>query len=202
MLKDIVYSKSVVEFVTVANEFCTFVEQSVSYEKNDFIDRLLKILALLYLKASLLSNTQKVTDEDNKNYVTEFDRTYVQKGIQVLLGDDDFYNDNYDLHLNELPEPATYSISEHLANIYQENKNFLEIYKLGSEILSNEALFDCKTHFDEYWGLLVINVMRMLHYIKFLKPNTENEINTKFASSRNTDEWFITKAQKNFKRSE
>jgi len=196
-ITNIVYANTVIEFATVANEYCQFVEQATSFEKSQFIDRSLKILALLYLKGSLLPETEKLDDDPNEKFVTEYDWTFVRNGIQVMLGDDDFYYDNYDLEMNELPEPATYSISEHMADIYQDIKDFIELYKLGNETLSNDAIFDCTVSFKHYWGPRLLHALRILHNLAYLKPSDDT---TPSKTERNTDDWFITKAQKDFQR--
>jgi len=40
---DIVYSKDVLEFVTVAAEYCSFVEAVNQYSKKDFLNKFIKI---------------------------------------------------------------------------------------------------------------------------------------------------------------
>ena len=47
--KTIVYSRNTVEFVTVAAEFCAYLEQSEGRKCRDFTDTVLKLLPLLYL---------------------------------------------------------------------------------------------------------------------------------------------------------
>lgn len=197
-ISNIVYANTVIEFATVANEYCQFAEQATAFEKAQFIDRSLKILALLYLKGSLLPETEKLHDEPNERFVTEYDWNFVRNGIQVMLGDDDFYLDNYDLEMNELPEPATYSISEHMADIYQDMKDFIELYKLGNEPISNDAIYDCVVNFKHYWGPRLLHALRMLHNLAYLKSPEDNITGTR--PERNTDDWFITKAQKDFQR--
>lgn len=55
---EIVYSRNTVEFVTVAAEFCAFLEQSEGRKRRDFVDTMLKLLPLLYLKASLVPHVE------------------------------------------------------------------------------------------------------------------------------------------------
>jgi hypothetical protein len=195
-ISQIVYSNAVIEFATAANEYCQFAEQAATFEKSQFIEQSLNILAQLYLKASALPQTEKIHDEPNERFVTEYDWTFVRNGIQSILGDDDFYFDNYDLEMNELPEPATYSISEHLADIYQDAKDFVELYKIGDDSISNDAIYDCSINFKYYWGPRLLHALRMLHYFAFLKTNDDPA----FKTERNAENWFITKAQKDFQR--
>jgi hypothetical protein len=198
MLKDIVYSKNILEFVTVANEYCNFLEEATSFEKKDFIDRTLKILPLLYLKGSLLPDTQKANEEENEQFVTEYDWSFIRSGIQAILNDDDTYIDNYDLEMNELPEPVTYSLSEHLADIYQDLKNFIEIYKLGNEALSNDAIYDCSKNFKYYWGIKALHTLRIFHFLLYNK--SDNSTNQSYHITHDPDDWFISKAQKEFQK--
>ena len=53
-LNSLVYSKNVIEFITVANEFCSFLERAEDLESDDFLSRLQKLLPFLYIKASLI----------------------------------------------------------------------------------------------------------------------------------------------------
>ena len=50
----VIFDKNVIEFVTVAAETCGFLERAESLEREEFVDTALKLLPLLYLKASLL----------------------------------------------------------------------------------------------------------------------------------------------------
>lgn len=50
----VIFDKNVIEFVTVAAEFCAFLERAESMKRSTFVDTTLKILPLLYLKASML----------------------------------------------------------------------------------------------------------------------------------------------------
>lgn len=49
-----VYEQNTLEFVTVALEFCAFVEATEQIVYADFTDKATKLLPLLYLKAALL----------------------------------------------------------------------------------------------------------------------------------------------------
>ena len=53
LFSEVVYSKNVIEFATVANEYCAFIEAVGQYQRKDFITRLQKLLPLLYLNPTL-----------------------------------------------------------------------------------------------------------------------------------------------------
>ena len=64
----VIFDKNTVEFVTVAAEFCGFLERARDMKRYDFVDTALKILPLLYLKATLLPPCEpigEVTDCSN-----------------------------------------------------------------------------------------------------------------------------------------
>ena len=52
--KSPVYGRDVMELVTVAVEYCAFLEQTEGKTRMNFVDTLMKLLPLLYLKAALL----------------------------------------------------------------------------------------------------------------------------------------------------
>ena len=70
-INQIVYSKNVVEFVTVANEFCATVENVSRYSPQENLGKLQKMLPLLYLKASVLQPVEQVMDEELEKFVSE-----------------------------------------------------------------------------------------------------------------------------------
>ncbi len=197
-IKDIVFSDPVIKFVTAANQYVTFAENATQFDRQSFLSEGLKHVSLLYAQALNLPELERINDEPNEKFVTEYDWAFVRNGIQALLDDDDLFIDNYDLEMNELPEPASYSISEFMADIYQDAKDFVEIYKLGDEILSNDAITDCYENFKNYWGIRATYVMKALHNLSYLKTDN-NENKNKAKIKRNTDEWIISKAQRNFR---
>ena len=67
----VIFDRNVVEFVTVAAEFCKFLEQAETMKRDTFVDTSLKILPLLYLKTAMLPETEIIGDEAPESYVTE-----------------------------------------------------------------------------------------------------------------------------------
>ena len=65
-----IYERNTLEFVTVALEFCTFVENAGNTGLFDFLDKAVKILPLLYLKATLLPEAEE--DEDAEPPIAAF----------------------------------------------------------------------------------------------------------------------------------
>ena len=71
---EVVYSKNVIEFATVANEYCSFIENVDQFERKNFITKLQKLLPLLYLKAVLIPAPDlELTDDMPEKHVNEED---------------------------------------------------------------------------------------------------------------------------------
>ena len=80
-----VYDRNTLEFVTVALEYCTFVESANRSELLDFVDKATKILPLLYLKASLLPAIEPDELFEPEMSVTEEMYESVRSSIAALL---------------------------------------------------------------------------------------------------------------------
>ena len=66
--EDIVFSRNTVEFVTVAAEFCAYVENANEHTPKDFVETLLKLLPLLYIKAQMLPTEERTSDDDLEDF--------------------------------------------------------------------------------------------------------------------------------------
>lgn len=63
--------------------------------------------------------------------------------------------------------PIKKCISEDLADIYQDLKDFISVFQLGLNETMNDSLVVCKEHFREFWGQRLVNTMRALHDVKY-----------------------------------
>ena len=154
-----IFDKNTVEFVTVAAELCG--------KRSDFVDKLLKVLPLLYLKASLLPVCERMEEDDVETFVTESDYNQLRSEIAALLGDGDDYLEVFLDDMAYSDSPIRQEISEGLADIYQVLKDFICVYQLGLPQTMNDALAVCRERFAEYWGQRLVNVMRPLHELKY-----------------------------------
>ena len=162
-----VYSKDIVEFVTVGVEYCSLIERTSEIERKEFALNLARLLPLLYLKATLLPAEEYDDAEGLENYVTEEQYEYLREMVSKLLGAKDDYLEVFEPDMAYSETPLAASISEGLADIYQDVRDLLEIYRLGNEALSQAAIARCRYNFVTYWGQKLVNVMRPLHDICF-----------------------------------
>ena len=168
-----VYDRNTVEFVTVALEYCTFVEKASQMEVFDFVDKATKILPLLYLKAALLPEVEVDDMFDPELHVTESMYDAIRTGVASLLGEHDTYLDTFrpDMAYSETPIAAF--ISEDLADVYQDVGNFVSLFRQGNEEVMQEAVALCRTNFCNYWGQRLLNALKALHDLRY----SDDELN-------------------------
>lgn len=170
--RDIVFMRDTVEFVTVAAEFCNYLERAGELNRKEFVETLLKILPLLYLKAQMLPNDERIGEEELEDFVSEDSYEVLRITISDLLASQDTYLDVFVEEMKYSDTPVTKNISEDLADIYQDVKNFVYLFQVGINETMHNAIIDCKENFRNYWGQRLVNTQRALHEIAY---NTNNE---------------------------
>ena len=135
--QDPVYSRNVVEFVAVANEFCKYAEHASELKGDELLKILQRILPLMYLKASLLPKLDPFFEDGNEKFVTESDWNIVNDILKEKFGTANDYLEVFDEKINESEGPVVSSISENMADIYQDMKDFLLLYQTGTGEVMN-----------------------------------------------------------------
>jgi hypothetical protein len=169
---DPVYSRKVLEMITVANEYCHFLEKSSEYPLTEFLGFLQKILPLLYLKASLLPDIQ-VTDEGaTEHYVTEEEWEGLFNELRQKLAESDIYH-HLDHDRTNNAEPIKGSIAESITDIYQDLKDFLLLYQKPLKIYKECAVRDCKNLFETRYGYRILDSLTAVHNHIYQAGETE-----------------------------
>lgn len=171
----VIFDRDVIEFVTVAAEFCNYMERTEGIKRSDFVDTTLKILPLLYLKASLLPECHTIGEDLPENYVTEEVYEVLRMNLSGLLAGQDAYLDVFVEDMKYSDQPITRYISEDLADIYQDIKDFIFVFQLGLNETMNDSLAICQENFREYWGQKLVNTLRALHEVKYTQTEEEEE---------------------------
>lgn len=177
---DIVFSRDTVEFVTVAAEFCAYVERANEHTRKEFVGTMLKILPLLYLKAQMLPMEERASEDDLEDFVTEDSYEILRMTIAGLLADKDIYLDVFVEDMKYSDTPISRNISEDIADIYQDVKNFVCLFQTSINETMHDAIIECNEHFRQYWGQRTVNTLRALHDIAYNsepdEEDNENEI--------------------------
>ena len=183
-LNSVVYSRNVIEFVTVAGEYCNFLEKSGKTGTRDFLEKIQKLLPLLYLKVSLLPEFEPESDEEPEKFVTELDYNMVQQKIAGLLGEHDDYQEVFDAGMQFSETALTASISEDLTDVYQDLKDFVSLYQVGNETAMESGLWECKSNFKEFWGQKLVNCLRAVHQLVFSDIDFDEQKTIRFKSEK------------------
>lgn len=200
----IVYSKNVIEFVTVANEFCSFLERVEEFSRKEFVLRLQKLFPLVYLKATLLPELEEMLDDATEKFVTEDDYNFLQSKLRRKIGAFDAYQEIFDPLMQYSEDPVVGSLSENCTDIYQDLKDFILAYRIGTVEVMNDALVECRTNFEQYWGQRLVNGLRAIHMAIYgeedldqedKKPEQEEKSEEDNANSR---DWILKNQFKNF----
>lgn len=165
----IVYHHDVVELVTVAVQYCLYLETSVQEAiRTEFVDTMLKLLPLLYLKGTMLPCIDSDEEVELQDVVTEENYDIVRTNVAYVMGEHDDYLDVFMEDMKYSDTPILTTVSENLADIYQDLKNFVSLYKDGVGDTMQEAIAQCARNFRYYWGQRVANVLRALHDVRYM----------------------------------
>jgi hypothetical protein len=165
------YEKEAIEFVTVAKEYLSFMEMAKDISKDNFIDKSLKILPLLYLKGMLIPKINNIIEDFLEKFVEEVTWSYIQQVASAKLGSDDEYVQLQDVSVLNSLDSINIGMSEIYADLYQEMGDLIGAYRTGNDESMLAALFYCKENFETYWGIRLLLLLKALHIVKFKIEN-------------------------------
>ena len=174
-------SRQVIELLTVANEFCLFMEKVEEYAKEALLDFISKICPLLYLKGSLLPVVTVEDPDANERFVTQEQWQILFLAVQSIVGEDDLF-------WIAVPEDerrytlVKASLAEHLADIYQDMKDFVLLYQKTLQVSRENAASEINRLFPSHWGLRIAQIQRHVHTLIHGEPEEENTDLAEFLS--------------------
>lgn len=161
-----IYSRQTLEFATVAKELCAYLETCDESQPAAFVAIAHRLLPLLYYKATMLPSTEPLCDDPNEHFVTELQYAQMEQKLARMLGP------HNDFALLQQPDRAyteeirAASMAEHLADVYQELKNFEGRFRSGIDETMNDALWELKETFGELWGERIVQLLPELHRLQ------------------------------------
>lgn len=157
-----IYRRDVLDFVTIATEFCKQVEQCAGSERSEFVDVMQRLLPMIYLKAAMVEEV-----EEGVGYVeaavTEEDYEYVRAQIAAIMRDADDFLDVFVESFRYSDAPVVCTISENLADVYQALRNMVEAFRSEIDEAMEVALYECLEDYRLRWGQLLLGATRALH---------------------------------------
>ncbi|MBM3420319.1 MAG: DUF5063 domain-containing protein, partial [Bacteroidetes bacterium] len=100
-------------------------------------------------------------------YVKEEEYNRIASAVSSLMGEADTFEESFDQLLHGPGEPAAGSVSEYLADMYQEIRDCLLQYQTGTEEVMNDAIWECSMTFETLWGRKLLSVLRAIHPILY-----------------------------------
>jgi len=157
-----VYAKTVIEMLTVANEYCLFVEKIADYSRDFICGYLQKVLPLMYIKGALLPEVE-VSDPDlNERFFTQEEWEAAFHSIRpAFQSDDEFWY--LVVAVEKDYNTARGSIAEFMTDIYADLKDFLALYQKNSIAAKENAVSECRKLFLENWGGKTLNLHKAIH---------------------------------------
>ena len=165
----VLQSSQVIEMLTVANDFCIFTESINNREKTEIINYYQKVMPLLYLKGSLLPEVEVSDESAYERFVSEEHWENIFNACRQKLEHDDEY---WYPDLNE--ELMKESLSDNIADIYQDMKDFVILFQVNRLAAKENALAECRSLFINHWGERCIKALKQFHYLQFKDLKTED----------------------------
>ncbi len=172
-----VYAPEVLEFVRSANAYCSWLEDADQMEPVVFIHSSLGILSRVYHHVVSMELPEPLMEGGNEKFVTEQDWSSVYQKVLHLLGRHNDYlriaeDDEFDRS-----DLVTHHISEDLADIFQDLKDFTLQYRQGVEEIMNDAVWEVMDNFENYWGSKLLHALQALNtlYVSKTDPSADND---------------------------
>lgn len=161
-----VYSRKVLEMVTVANEYCMFLEKAESYTEAQLLNFLQKISPLIYLKGALLPEIEVEDEDATEHYVSEeqWESLFNTLHFKFAGKDEFYYVDQLEKSHND---PVKGSLAECFTDIYQDLKDFLLLYQKPMKSYKENAVRECKRLFETRYGYKLSVVQQVVHALQF-----------------------------------
>lgn len=167
-MEENILSRNSLSLIAMANEYCHDIESTLEKDREEFVTAMLKLLPRIYI---VITDVEDKEDNNELDYIDSYlyEDTYnnVRENVYRLMGEDDVYLEVFEEDMKYSDTPIATTISENLADIYQELYNFLmTLQNVPTEVATN-LIYILKDNFKSYWGQTLVNVMRALHSLKY-----------------------------------
>lgn len=200
---DFVYSEEILNFIQTAKDFCSWVEKADVYKRKTVLENGLRIIPVLYSQMTIIPETDPFFEEGNERFVTEQHWSEIYQRFSALLGPMNEYTDAAAIEEYDRSETVLRYVSEDIADIYQDIKDCVENYIIGTEEVMHDAIWECRSGFINHWGEKALRVSMQLHRMYFNADSFEDD--DFFQSDEmknkeiNTDNWFLSKRQQEYR---
>ena len=154
-------------FVGLCDEYCRELEGAREADRDEFVDRMLRLLPRLYISAFDITPDMYL---DQEVYIEQaLDEDYydaVRRNVEALLGPDDVYLEVFEEDMKYSDTPVAVSISEGLTDLFQVFYNFINTVRDTTDETVRLALQGVAEDFRGYWSQTLCNTLRALNHLK------------------------------------
>lgn len=169
-----VYAPEVLDFVRSANEYCSWLEGSEEESSVVFIKTSIVQLSNVYAKVVCIKELEPVMESDNERFVSEQDWSVIYQKVMSKLGRFHSYLRIADSDEFDRSDLVTHTVSEDMADIFQDLKDFIMVYRQGIEEMMNDAVWEVMDNFEQYWSDKLLSALKALNklYVKKIDPES------------------------------
>ena len=150
-------------FIALANEYCHALEHAHECVSRDqFVAQMLKLLPRLYITISDIED-DAYSEEFIDSALEEDVYDLIRDRVTQIMAEEDIYLEVFLEDMKYSDTPISASISENLADLYQEFFNLIHSIQDALTETQHEMLCQCKINFINYWGQTLCNVLRALN---------------------------------------
>jgi len=159
-----VYSKNVLEMLTVANDFCLTLRKPEALKRHELIEYMTRICPLLYLKGTLLPEIDVSNPDINERFFTQEEWEGLFNSLRIVFGKDDIF---WYADPESSDEMIKGSMAEHMTDIFQDLQDFLLLYQKSMLDAKENAVNELFTLFIGNWGPKLLRTQKPLHKLFF-----------------------------------
>lgn len=158
-------SNNSISVIALANEYCQLIEHAAQCNRDMFVAQMLKILPRLYISISDVEIEGGYGDYYIEPVLDELVYDQARNEIAMIMAEEDIYLEVFVEDMKYSDTPISASVSENLADLYQELFNFVQSVKGAPALAHHNLIEQCKENFINYWGQTLCNVLRALNTI-------------------------------------
>ena len=171
---DIKLEPNELAFIALTNEYCQAIENaSQGISRDEFVKTMIKLLPRIYICANDLE-MNPVASVYIDPALDENTYEQVRETVSQIMADEDIYLEVFLSDMKYSDTPISASISENLADLYQEFYNLVRAVEFATTSDQSDLLGLCYENFTDYWGQTLVNVMRALHNVRYTAINNND----------------------------
>lgn len=160
-----------VDFVSLCNAYCQILDRADKMPLHELLDKISEALMAVYQKTFLITRFKTRYESDPQKFLTEKQYNKTRLVVMNLLEKRDPYMEVLDPNHIGSQNIFQASLSEDLTDIYQDFYDFVQWYSLGTFESVNDSVIECLSNFEKYWGIKLLNALRAIHVIRYLKKD-------------------------------